>query len=453
MSNVRSVTISIGEIVSPFSVLYLHYYDANNDVWLLPNGLEKQVIQYPISVRHLLLEENEASAYCTVWIDNIYGEVVVDEAVAQRIYEERFATVSACITFVQKRIGFSRFLWLSRAEAMDQNSNVYENYSYTDANSYPLTLDPFQVDYDEYSCSEPIWCGHALELQRRIYLWQFPDVQAEEIGCGFVHTANTHGMKRTCENSRFLVYEAPSRLNGIGSMLHVTATALRYALCLNRILILSPSDQATTLTKWRHPGCSGNTFDCYFQQLSGCKLTEHDLADSYISENGHNFDEYPFRDRKVLILKGLPTNGPCSLCNDRWIDNSPIFNGCDVDVNHFEECISFRHDYKHFKSFKSSMKLTWVPNILRYLMRPKPWFVDLLKETISATLYSPNNTSMSKLSDFSFISLHVRYGMKVAEEALEPLGKYMAVAKKKLPHLKKVFLSTESEFVISTLIR
>jgi hypothetical protein len=52
-----------------------------------------------------------------------------------------------------------------------------------------------------------------------------------------------------------------------------------------------------------------------------------------------------------------------------------------------------------------------------------------------------------------FLSLHVRYGMKVHEVDLQPLSRYMAMAQGKLPHLRDVFVSTETEAVLDALIR
>lgn len=52
-----------------------------------------------------------------------------------------------------------------------------------------------------------------------------------------------------------------------------------------------------------------------------------------------------------------------------------------------------------------------------------------------------------------FVSLHVRYGMKVAEvKRLEPLERFISFVEDKYPHLNHVFVSTETETVLETLV-
>ena len=52
-----------------------------------------------------------------------------------------------------------------------------------------------------------------------------------------------------------------------------------------------------------------------------------------------------------------------------------------------------------------------------------------------------------------YISLHVRFGSKALETELQPLTKYMNILKRKYPNIRNVFISTETEEVIYTLIR
>ena len=61
----------------------------------------------------------------------------------------------------------------------------------------------------------------------------------------------------------------------------------------------------------------------------------------------------------------------------------------------------------------------------------------------------------SSLSPYSLITVgtYLRFGMKVIEQPLEPLTKYMAILSKKLPHLRDVFVSTETMSTIADLIR
>lgn len=107
--------------------------------------------------------------------------------------------------------------------------------------------------------------------------------------------------------------------NGIGSMMHLIVGAFRLSLCLGRIFILVSKDEKKTLTKWRHPGCTGSTFECYFKHVSGCVLTQDDISNSIMIENGLYADKSPYIDQKVLRLDRYPTTtGICRICGDEW---------------------------------------------------------------------------------------------------------------------------------------
>ena len=131
---------------------------------------------------------------------------------------------------------------------------------------------PFNVDYSNSNlndtCGEPVWCEHTQELQKRLHSWQFPDhiINEKVIGINDKNY-NPHSTvgknstllylkneRRSCQNSKFLIFQNPSDRNGIGSMLHLIVGAFRLSLCLGRIFLLLPSGEDLTLTKWRHPG-------------------------------------------------------------------------------------------------------------------------------------------------------------------------------------------------------
>jgi hypothetical protein len=48
---------------------------------------------------------------------------------------------------------------------------------------------------------------------------------------------------------------------------------------------------------------------------------------------------------------------------------------------------------------------------------------------------------------------HIRYGSKINEKPYQPLSKYMSIAMHKYPGIRNIYLSTETESVINTLIR
>jgi hypothetical protein len=74
--------------------------------------------------------------------------------------------------------------------------------------------DPFNAIFDDDVCSDPVWCENAAEMQRRIFAWQFPNHNYHSLANDRVEVFRD----RTCENSKFLVFEPPSNRQGIGSM-------------------------------------------------------------------------------------------------------------------------------------------------------------------------------------------------------------------------------------------
>jgi hypothetical protein len=251
-------------------------------------------------------------------------------------------------------------------------------------------------------------------------------------------------------------------------MLQLTAAAFRYAICLNRILVLQPFKQQSTFTKWRFPGCNGNTFECFFKPITNCHISvdEFNLADAanLSSPDGFNFEKFPLRNERILSLRGMvsisfisvdflinkilllkPTYGRCTLCFSEWQEDSSFFDGMKLNDNYFH-------------AFMTSTKQVWSAQFLRFLLRPRKWLVEVIQEIVSTSLYSPNFSKISILLNrnefpLNFISMHVRYGMKSYEAQLQPLSKYMGFMTKKFPHIHDIFVSTETENVLDTLIR
>ena len=301
-----------------------------------------------------------------------------------------------------------------------------------------------------------------IEFQRRLYAWQFPDDHT-------VPALSTRGPRRTCASSKFLMFEPRSHQHGIGSLLEVTAVAFRYALCLDRILILSPIAQENTFMKWRHPGCQGNTFECYFERVTGCDIDFKSINVSRFSQTGEGFDLYPLKHEKLLYLKGFPTGGKCTLCNDPWPSDHPFFDGLFISGLSDPDTIT-EYDQSHpvdikeisaqlyidfyFNVFQSSIKLPWASQFLRFIMRPRKWFSQSIEQIIQYTMQSPIEYINSSVGfPIEYVSLHVRYGMKLVEvKVVEPLNKYMLFIMNKYPHCKDVFVSTETEAVIEALI-
>jgi hypothetical protein len=375
---------------------------------------------------------------------------------------ERRRLETACSLFALERLRMLRVL-RALSPSLSLGGRAYSHYpapvrGQDEEFPPPLPLRaPLAFRLQEELCSEPVFCGHTAAFQRRLRAWQFPEDAPQ--------TLWPQWAPRTCASSRFLVFEPPSDMHGLGSLLEVTAAAFRRALCLGRILLLQPEPalQRRTFLKWRHPGCAANALECYFEPLSGCSLgldeMKRAVALNLTSTDGAFFDRWPLREERVLLLRGLPSAGPCSLCNDRWPLDSPFFDGLflsGVSALEGEGPRAVKEEGNHYIAFTAESKQLWIAQFLRFLMRPRPWLAQTLSQIVRLSMVSPAAPSPPAWEDFpnSFLSMHVRFGMKEVEVGqLQPLSRYMAVARGKLPHLSDVFLSTETQEVVEALVR
>jgi hypothetical protein len=373
-------------------------------------------------------------------------------------------------------------------------------YAYYELNAHNTTAGslqwferpPLTAQHDDSLCMEPVWCSHTVEFQRRIRAWQFPEEPTAPLAehvqfCKRLRAQQQHQQQQgggtdggsqeedqprrrdwsvranastvgSCAASKFLVYEPPSHAHGLGSMLELIASTFRYAICLDRILVLNAFNQSGTLTKWIHPGCQGSFAECYFEPLSGCHLNEEEINSAFVSKDGDRFELFPLRDERVLVLKGMPLVGSCSLCHSEWRVESKFFDGLFMGDSGFDPSVALLH----MPAFRSAVKQPWASQFLRYLLRPKPWVQEAITQMTQISMRSPapviastsNGTTELPLHAFPkrFLSLHVRFGMKAAEADLQPLSKYMDFVARKLPEMRDIFVSTETDAVIQTLI-
>ena len=326
-----------------------------------------------------------------------------------------------------------------------------------------FTHQPFERVPDDAICGEPIWCSHTEEFQRRVHAWQNPQLPRTAVSDlsnnRHVRDWSRSPSQHSCVTSKYLVFEPISDKHGIGAMMELVAAAFRYAVCLDRILVLNFVNQEPTFLKWGHPGCQGSMFECYFQPVSGCILSTEEIAAAHYSTDGFEFHNFPLREERVLLLRGMPMEGPCVLCHSEWPTESRFFDGLYVGGT-FNT--SDKRHIKHAVAFRTHIKATWSSQFIRYLMRPRPWLQEAVSQVVLYSMRSPAPLSTNNLgsdqkyldtSNFpqKFLSLHVRFGMKLAEAVLVPLTSYMNFISRKLPHLQDIFLSTETEAVIATL--
>eukprot|EP01041_Mallomonas_annulata_P001297 gene1297-2509_t len=311
----------------------------------------------------------------------------------------------------------------------------------------PLLTPIFHMRNGSEHCYEPIYCNHAWELRRRIRSWQFPD------DAGSFLSQKKSSFNRTCNNSKFLIYDPISESSGIGSMIIQIVSTFRFAICLGRIFVLDPTSIVSHLSRWKLPGCRGTTFECYFEKLHRCPISQDDVKSAPTAIFGENLDKFPLNEERFVRLEGLPVRGKCTLYGSQWEGNFDIFDGLVINphehISHFDYDIQSRH-MLHFTSFLSSVKVVWMPVFIRYVINPKAWFADLIREVLKGNIIGPTNQPVYNIPH-PFVSLHVRYGFKDCEVNRVPLYKYMNALKYKYPSMRNVFLSTETDAVIDQL--
>lgn len=417
---------------------------------------------------------------CSLWVGNIMSTLPdsallvggdcsykADSTLAEtgRLQLEGDRILQNCINFVNKRyttlLDFSKLRSqryevapIANRSAPGDPHQEYGNYNPTTFNGSDWLSRPvFGTKYEYDSCGEPIWCGYTLEMQKKIHNWQFPPLRTPDVPV--VGNFKATMEPRSCENVKFLVFEVPSHQNGIGSMMLVISAMFRYAICLDRILVLSMHNQLGTLTKWGHPGCEGDVWGCYFLPITNCDIPYEILSKVPKYFNTDNFELSPLRDERVLVLIDfLPwmNSGKCSVCYDDWDITSRFWVGTYLPAYN-NNIMPFTQQSVHFRVFMEKLKLTWVSQFLRFFMRPRPWLQHGVDQIVAHSLHSPLVAALSVSPPKRFISLHVRYGAKIVEVERKPLRRYMEFIKRKLPDIRDIFLSTETEVVIGELIR
>lgn len=405
---------------------------------------------------------------------------------------------------------FRQFSSHSNDETLHSTSKV------SDAVFHPERDLSFLFDFNSSNCFETIWCHHTQGLLKRIAGWQLLsestgswNLKNEKLLSFFRESSlqsklflSPIATYRTCQNSKILLFTPLSNLHGIGSMFLQIVAALRFAICHSRILVVvdrwnSDSEGSSvdqTLRKWASPGCSPHipTFSCYFRPWSGCIVSPEEISSAIVSHGGDLMETAVYRNSRIVRLEGLPQRGHCSICDSDWSGDLTLFGT--LPIHHYSFHISsmewlFNSDIndvgddsggnnedggllqehimiestetrkslmlQHFTSFLTSIKLPWSAVALRFLLsRPRPWFARLIRQVVVNSLRR-NHDIGTMISEIPrpFASLHIRYGMKIMETNLYGVARYMQAIQRKAPHIKNIFISTESQFVIDDLIR
>lgn len=474
---------------------------------LVSNLYEKFDLAYKISPRLSFVIDFVASfeshqyisyVHCFSWIQNIYkaayshGSVLDyanlnDNDFTVRLTAETAETkelVSQCVQFSSKQYIMKREALVTAAiiksnkkknaknnnknykSSSDEEENILANNKKSSGENLrnvrflnaSIEL-PFKTIFDDNICFDPVWCAQTQEFQRRIRSWQFPEEKGSYLGSSTVSKSNN----RTCASSKFLLYEPHSEKHGIGSMIEQIATAFRFALCHDRILVFIPDGEIPTMLKWRHPGCRGNMFECYFEKIHGCDLEIEEMAAAPSVNSGKHLDVYPLVQSRIVRMKGLPLFGKCKFCGGSWDGSRNFLSGLVIDQYDmtidpnggrgdpdWAALFDASTELLDFNRFTTQIRLPWIAQFQRYLLRPRQWFADYLRDLTASSLRGPNNTPVDSIPH-PFVSMHVRYGFKFAEDKPEPLSRYITALDLKWPGIKTIFVSTETDKVLSKL--
>lgn len=247
-----------------------------------------------------------------------------------------------------------------------------------------------------------MWCNGSRAIQDTIFRHQNP---------------------ATCDGKKFLYFEPQNY--GIGSMIHIAATALQHAICTGRILYLPKRSDILNMTLWKPQECKSSTLLCYFLPVTNCTLDESDAAEWPIcnASTWMNADVQAAR----VVRTQVPSypQGPCSFCD------AP-------------KRFPFPPEASKIVDAYVGSEAPLMAQITRYLIRPQQWLLYRISE------FTANHFPVKQIPR-PFASIHVRYGDKLTETARQPLSLYMDMLMASRPDIHHVVLSTETESVISYL--
>lgn len=361
-------------------------------------------------------------------------------------------------------------------------SHIWDGYSFTTQKHEPFSIKV--AASPEAPCGDSIWCDHYFHLIKRVFDYQNPgpypfvDPHTEAPDGSNMNLFNTlslykaYAKSEECDSSRFLVYKMDPQMKGIGAMLNTIAIVLRYAICNNRVLYLMPMDLEWSEERWKYPGCRGSFLECYFLPMTQCVLSEAEIRDADTLHEGNGIDTFPWKHHRVVKMTGFPRHGKCTMCGDAWEGNLQFFDGLYYGANgffatensHQWSLKKYSHLW-HTASFMTGVKLPWQSLMVRYMMRPRQWFKSLLRDIVDnrlvvgrCSIVRDGDTCDVRLETQSsvpgpYASIHVRFGNKAAEVDLKSLNEYMQLLRTKHPHIRNVFVSTETERVIYELVQ
>lgn len=361
-------------------------------------------------------------------------------------------------------------------------------------------------------CGDSLWCRWLPIFQKRLATWQLQpgpsnrsESSSEPPRHRFPSKSDTNHHD-ACSKARLLVFEPVSYDLDFGAILEQVVLAMRYAVCLNRVLVLADEDttQAGTLLKWRMPGCAGSLIDCYFEPLSSastmdqqdyaslqqCRPSQAELKAAVKSPDGRGFDSYPLRDQRVLVLHGEPLYGDCALQEEQavhkvlsgtspgrffkdlsaWNDHDPDLNAHQNDSNLLPGIFSPSRKNGFQTAVQHELESIYQAPFLHHLLRPRAWVINFITHFLAYSMVSPlhpaSNPSVLARgteprsgyllkSQFPqhYIAIDIRFGSIYFEYMQYSLEDFMALVHDKFPLIRDVFVRGDLDAVIYMLVR
>ena len=299
--------------------------------------------------------------------------------------------------------------------------------------------------YDHDLCNHQHWCVRTPEYQRCITKWQNPPAS---------HFAN-------CSSAKYLIYVVPTETEGGFSQYILNiGFMLRFAMCYDRILVLS----------YEKFNSNAGSMMTSLGSLTNCPLSAHIFQSATHAKNGLQVGLYPCKHAKYVWMDRIPNTGHCSSFRMHWTGSYDVLYGHHLglggDVLHVsgdgkvtdntvnEIYDKSLEDFRGMNNLFSSIKLDWLSQMVRYIIKPHPLVSDLIKGIATEHLYSSPLSSSFFFSErrigkipkpFAVLLFHYD-GMPSDDDFRieKDIKRCLKVLTHKAPFIKNLFIPFES---------
>ena len=307
-----------------------------------------------------------------------------------------------------------------------------------------------QAFYDPDLCTDRLWCGQTREFQRSIARWQNP------LPTDYAH----------CEAARFLLYLVPNDpTQSFAEVLMDIGFMLRFALCYDRILVLSFEKFTDS------PG----SLVALLGSLTSCPISSDMVQAAVYARNGLHVGLYPCQRSQVIWMNTLPTSGHCSSSRVHWTGSYDVLYGHQLGLaghvihtdgkggvldNTVNE-VYHRQSEKHagMTALFTSRKLVWLGQMIRYIVQPHSVLAASIKTLVQQHLHaSPPWNGTSTPSEFVqssnsiiprpfaalFLSDQLVAGDDSDSDSERDIERCLRIIRHRSPFIKHIYLPLES---------